>query len=162
MGVIGFLISVLRPTSAGMVRLKSSDPHEFPSVDLGFLSAESDYKICRSALRLSMAYAEEISKSGYCIRPLNGVVPDSFQDNDLDAFTRRWGKSIFHYSSSCRMAPEYDPRGPGVVDDELRVHGVKGLRIADASVFPRSSSAHPMAPVLMFAERCADMILSSL
>jgi choline dehydrogenase len=59
------------------------------------------------------------------------------------------------------MAPENDSARPGVVDDELRVHGVTGLRIADSSVFPRAPSAHPMAPVTMVAEKCADMILSA-
>jgi choline dehydrogenase len=73
---------------------------------------------------------------------------------------RSSGTSLFHYGSSCRMAPEDDPRRPGVVDDELRVHGVDALRIADASVFPRSCTAHPMASVVMVAEKCAHMMMT--
>ncbi|KIJ66623.1 hypothetical protein HYDPIDRAFT_151307 [Hydnomerulius pinastri MD-312] len=66
---------------------------------------------------------------------------------------------MIHYSSSCRMAPMDDPL-PGVVDDELRVHGIANLRIADASIFPTVPSTHPQALVYAVAEKCADMILS--
>ncbi|KZO97716.1 GMC oxidoreductase, partial [Calocera viscosa TUFC12733] len=67
-----------------------------------------------------------------------------------------------HYSSTCRMAPEEgDPDGPGVVDDELRVHGVESLRVADASIFPKILSVHLQAPVVMVGEKCPDMIKRS-
>jgi choline dehydrogenase-like flavoprotein len=139
------------------VRLKSSDPNDFPAVDLGYMTSEADYKISRSALRLAMRLAKTLEQSGYDIKPF--IAPDSFEDEDLDNFVKRQGRTFFHYSSSCRMAPEDQYPGPGVVDNELRVHGVQGLRIADSSILPRATTAHPMAPVVMVAEKCASMIL---
>lgn len=84
-------------------------------------------------------------------------VPASASDADLDIFIKKYVCTTYHYSSTCRMAPEDDPV-PGVVDDELRVHGVKRLRIADSSIFPRIVSAHIMAPTLVVAEKCADLL----
>ena len=80
---------------------------------------------------------------------------ESESDEDLDRFIRQRIGSTYHYTSTCRMAPEEER---GVVDDELRVYGVQNLRIADASIFPVVPSAHPQAPVVMVAERCADFI----
>ena len=85
----------------------------------------------------------------------------STSDVEIDAFIRRWTRSTYHYSSTCRMAPENDLDSPGVVDDELRVHGVRGLRIADTSIFPQVIPAHLQAPAVMVGMKCAEMIKSS-
>ena len=87
-------------------------------------------------------------------------VPLSESDSDLDAFITEHGATTYHYSSTCRMAPEHEPF-PGVVDDELRVHGVEGLRVADSSIFPQIVATHLQAPTVMVAEKCADLILRS-
>lgn len=123
-----------------------------------YLSHPDDIKVYRTALRVCMRIADEMRAAGYPLKDVH--MPASQSDNDLDTFTRKWGTTYFHYTSTCRMAPENDPR-PGVVDDELRVHGVSNLRIADASVFPQITSAHPQAGVVMIAERCASFILDS-
>lgn len=84
-------------------------------------------------------------------------MPASTSDADLDAFIKEWGRTTYHYSSSCRMAPE-DDTIPGVVNDELQVHGVRGLRVADSSIFPQIPATHLQAPSVMVAEKCAELI----
>lgn len=76
-------------------------------------------------------------------------------DDEIDAYIRQAAVAALHYSSSCRMS---QTTKDGVVDQRLRVHGLKGLRIADASVFPKCPAAHTMAPTIMVGERCADFI----
>ena len=92
-------------------------------------------------------------------RMVDYIVPDSDADADIDAFIRRVCQTSYHYSSTCRMAPEDDgPRTGGVLDDRLRVHGVRGLRVADSSAFPHILSTHLAAATVALAEKCADMI----
>jgi choline dehydrogenase len=147
-----FICVPLQPASKGMVRLVSSDPRVRPACDLGTLSNSADMIPMRAAVRLAIALANQMQRQGYSLRPVE--VPTSDSDEDIDAFVRRTVTSTFHYASSCRIgAAEV-----AVVDARLRVHGVRGLRIADASVFPRIPAAHLQAPVVMVAERCADFI----
>lgn len=84
-------------------------------------------------------------------------VPASESDADVDNYIHSNIRTSYHYSCTCCMAPEDDER-PGVVDDELKVYGIKGLRICDASIFPEIVSTHTMAPAAMVAEKCADLI----
>lgn len=76
----------------------------------------------------------------------------------LDRFIRRRARTTYHYACSCRMAPENDPKAPGVVDDSLWVHGVQNLRVCDSSVFPAIPSSHLMVPAVMVAKGWADLI----
>jgi choline dehydrogenase-like flavoprotein len=76
-------------------------------------------------------------------------------DEEINVFASEKAFSTYHPTSSCRMG---DERDGGVVDQQLRVHGFENLRIADASIFPKITSAHTMAPTLMIAERCADFM----
>jgi len=167
-GVFSLLATLLQPKSRGSVRLASSDPHSRPKVDFGILSAPEDYEIARTAVRLSLEMGQKIKETRF---PLgrNLVFPEEAQANDasngsteeLDKFIRERARTTYHYACSCRMAPENDGI-PGVVDDKLRVHGVNGLRVCDASVFPQIISSHLQAPVVMVAERCADWIKKGL
>jgi len=86
---------------------------------------------------------------------LGGKTWRDVTDGDIDEYVKRAGASCLHYTSTCRMS--LDPN-EGVVDQRLRVHGMENLRIADASIFPYLPSGHTMAPVVMFAERCADFL----
>jgi len=146
---------ILRPVSSGTVRLASSDPSDPVICDLGTLSAASDWEIIRTSLRLSLRIAAHMRSNGYPLKDYR--VPASASDEDLDAFIEEWGRTTYHYASSCRMAPE-DDFIPGVVDDELRVYGVKGLRLADSSIFPQVPATHLQAPTVMVAEKCAELI----
>ncbi|KAI0091995.1 GMC oxidoreductase [Irpex rosettiformis] len=146
----------LKPKSSGTVRLLSLDARDRPVCDLKYLTNAEDYVVFRKMLRLGLEIGRKCRKSGYPLRDFR--VPQSESDEDLNEYIRANIRTTFHYSCTCRMAPLKDD---GVVDDELRVHGIEGLRIADASVFPVIPSAHPQAPVVMVAERCADFIKES-
>lgn len=154
-GGFTFLCVTLRPASEGTVRLRSTDCRVPPACDLAtFSDAEGrDMRVMRAAIRLSLRIAREMEALGHAMPPLN--VPKSEADDDLDAFIKSDVQSTYHYSSSCRMSA--DAR-TGVVDSELRVHGIRGLRICDASVFPQIPACHLQAPAVMLAERCANFI----
>jgi choline dehydrogenase-like flavoprotein len=100
-----------------------------------------------------MEITKDMSETGYPIEPAH--IPASLSDSDIDEFVRTHGINSQHYLSSCRMLPL--ERG-GVVDHELRVYGVRGLRIADGSVFPGIVASRPQATVVMIAERCAEFL----
>ncbi|KAJ8059540.1 hypothetical protein OCU04_011196 [Sclerotinia nivalis] len=162
------LATMLRPKSRGTVRLASDNPHDKPKVDFGILSDASDYSIARSAVRLSLSIGDRMKVVGF---PLlrNITFPAEKQELDvrnnnteeMDKFIRHRIRTTFHYASTCRMAPENDAN-PGVVDDELRVYGNEGLRVCDTSIFPQIVSGHLQAPVVMVAEKCADLIINQL
>jgi choline dehydrogenase len=127
-----------------------------PAVDIGTLTAPEDVGILRKAVKLALALAHEMRVEGWTVMQ-DYELPSSEEDGVLDEFIRSTAQTEYHYSSTCRMAPENDIR-PGVVDDELRVHGVEGIRVADASVFPSILATHTQAPVVAVAEKCADMV----
>ena len=79
-------------------------------------------------------------------------------DADIEALVRERVETVYHPTSTCRMAPEAEG---GVVDDELRVYGVEGLRVADASIFPTIPATHLQAPTAMVASRCADFLIKA-
>ena len=154
-GTFGIDSGLLSPKSAGHLRLRSHDPFDSPICDLRYVTAPEDRQALRTALRVVSAVANQLRVDGY---PLNATLaPDISSNAALDAHIDKNAETMYHYSSSCRMAPE-EGMHPGVVDDELRVHGVRKLRIADASVFPNCPAAHPQAVVYAFAEKCADLM----
>lgn len=158
-GVFTWMILLNKPKSRGTVRLASADPLEPPLVDLNYFSDIHDLITARKGVRLAANLFTEMEKNGYPFQYWS--CPDLAADDfELDAFIRANARSGLHLACTCRMAPESDLK-PGVVDDELRVHGIPNLRVCDASVFPEIVSAHLMAPVVMMAEKCADMIKQS-
>ncbi|GJE92703.1 GMC oxidoreductase [Phanerochaete sordida] len=154
-GGFTMLAAPQRPFSRGTVRLASSDPLAQPAVTLNYLAFPRDRAVLRAAVRLCMRVVREMEAGGYAVG--HWRAPRGTDDAALDAFIQAQSWSFLHYSSSCRMAPRDDPE-PGVVDHALRVHGIPNLRIADASVFPQIPAAHLQAPVVVVAEKCADMI----
>lgn len=157
-GLFSLLTTLLRPKSRGTVRLGSSNPRDRPKVDFGFLSDPADFEMARKAVRLALKLGDTMKEQGFPL--LRGIaVPKSEKaDEELDKFIRHRARTTYHYSSTCRMAPEFDTQAPGVVDDSLRVHGIQNLRVCDASIFPQIITSHLQAPVVMVAEKCASMI----
>ncbi|KZT08238.1 GMC oxidoreductase [Laetiporus sulphureus 93-53] len=156
-GLFSFLNVLLHPRSKGTVRLSSSDPREPLIVDPQFLSNPADIVPLRASVKLSLRLCDQMRKHGYMMD--DWLVPESESDEDLDRFIRTHNRTTYHYSSTCRMAPEDDAEGGGVVDDELRVYGVRGLRVADTSILLWILGTHLQAPAVMIGEKCADMIL---
>lgn len=151
----GFTMIVyqLRPDSRGEIRLKSADPMQPPAMIPNYLAAELDQrtivaglKICRQIL--ASPHMQRFIDSEYL--PGSGVQTDEA----LLDFARRCGGTVFHPTSTCKMG--VDPMA--VVDPELRVHGVGGLRVVDASIMPTVASGNTNAPTIMIAEKAADMI----
>jgi hypothetical protein len=158
LGLLTLLTTLVQPRSRGQVKLASGDPLDPPVVDLNYFSDPRDWLVARKAVRLTLNMAETLMKQGYPSQPY--MWPKSKSEEDIDEFIRSMVRSGLHIACTCRMAPESD-FNPGVVDDELRVHGIRNLRVCDTSVFPRIVSVHTMAPVVAVAEKCADMIKHS-
>jgi choline dehydrogenase len=154
-GAFCYHCAVLRPESMGSVRLESLNPRDYPTSNPGTLSNVNDRIPLRKALRLALAMGQSMREAGYPFEDL--LVPTSQSDEDLDTFTQQNIMPTYHYSSTCRMAKESDH---GVVDDQLRVYGVRGLRIADASIFPTIPACHLQAPTVMVAERCVSFLVN--
>ncbi|KAF8503926.1 hypothetical protein JB92DRAFT_2970106 [Gautieria morchelliformis] len=155
-GFFSLIPALLKPKSRGCLRLRSQDPNAHPICDMRYLTSPEDYATLRAALRVAVRLADEMRAAGYSLDDVH--VPGTLDDAALDAFIDRRVNTMFHYSSSCRMAHP-DDENPGVVDDQLLVHGISNLRIADASVLPSVPATHPQALIYAVAEKCADMIL---
>lgn len=153
----GFLLGSCpcRPTSLGHLQLRSPDPFEAPAIHPNYLDTEDDRQAMLDGLKL----VRRIAASS----PLADVIdaelrpgPDLRSDNDLLGYIRDTAWTVFHPSGTCRMGA--DP-ARAVVDPRLRVHGIDGLRIADASIFPIIPSGNTNAPAIMVGEKAANMIL---
>lgn len=154
-GVFSFLVALIRPRTTGSIRLASKDPRDRTKVELNYLNDPEDVKTLTSGIRFAESLADEVRRQGYPIGAIRN--PSTATPNEFDAFLRANVQSAYHFTSTCRMAPLSDAR-PGVVDGELRVHGLSGLRICDASVFTESLATHTMAPSVVIAEKLADLL----
>jgi choline dehydrogenase len=152
----GFSLSPvhLRPEGRGNVRLRSPDPLAAPRIDLQFLSTAYDVEAMLQGIRLSRKIAQQSSVRDYVVEEvLPG--PRVASETELVEDLRRRGVSNLHPVGTCRMG-----RGPdAVVDPRLRVHGVRGLRVIDASIMPQIISGNTNAPTIMIGEKGAAMIL---
>ncbi|MGF7149389.1 choline dehydrogenase-like flavoprotein [Sphingomonas zeicaulis] len=150
------LIQLLRPKSAGSVRLASNRPEDKPVIDPNFFADPYDIKTLiagfREARRI-FAQPALTAMTGAEIEP--GAQHQS--DEEIDAALRRIVNTAYHPTGTCKMGPDHDPMA--VVDDRLRVRGVSGLRVVDASVMPEIISGNTSAPTMMIAERAARFIL---
>ena len=155
-GIFTLNTVLIRPKSSGTVRLQTSNPRARPEIELGFFSAPEDIVPLRKGVRLAMRLADDVVKQGYPLKNL--LVPEGPTDVDIDKFIRANAGTSYHYTSTCRMGAEAHGPRRSVVDTELRVHGVQGLRVCDASVFPEIIGSHTMAPAVVVAEKCAAML----
>lgn len=151
---VSILPGVVRPLSRGWVRLSSSDPTVRPRVNPNYLAAKSDRDRLVQAVRLSREIFATRAFSEWVGSELMPGPDVGNSDDDLAAFVRDNADSYHHQAGSCRMGLDE----LAVVDPRLRVHGIEGLRVADASVMPAVPSGNCHAGIVMIAERCADMI----
>ncbi len=147
----------LRPTSRGHVRIRSADPRAAPCIQPNYLSTEQDRKVAADAIRLTRRIAAAPAIQRFA--PQEFMPGPAFQsDGELASAAGNIGTTIFHPVGTCKMGndPKADPLA--VVDARLRVHGVAGLRVVDASIMPTITSGNTNSPVVMFAEKASDMI----
>jgi choline dehydrogenase/4-pyridoxate dehydrogenase len=145
----------LRPKSRGAITLTSADPRTPPRITANFLSHEDDRRTLRAGLRLAREIFRQRPMQAYTGRELTPGA-ERIDDAALDAFARSASSTVYHPLGTCRMGTEHDPRS--VVDPQLRVLGVEGLRVVDASVMPDLVGGNINAPVIMIAERAADLL----
>jgi len=145
-------VVLLQPQSHGAVSLRSADPFVAPMIEPSFLSQRGDLDtLVRGVERLlDIAGAPALA-------PYRGTEITSAGNGDLAAFVRRHAETIYHPTGTCRMGLD----AQSVVDRALRVHGIDGLRVVDASVMPRIVRAHTNAATIMIAEKAADLIRST-
>ena len=145
----------LNPTSRGQVQIRSPRPEDAPAIQANYLSTAHDRHIAAESLRLTRRIAAQPALAKYRPREVKPGV--QFQtDDELARLAGDIGTTIFHPVGTCKMGRADDPTA--VVDSELRVFGVAGLRIADASVMPSITSGNTNSPTLMIAERAAEWL----
>ncbi|WP_223514417.1 choline dehydrogenase [Pseudomonas sp. GL-B-19] len=148
-------IDLMRPTSLGSVTLNSADPRQPPRILFNYLKTEQDRADLRAGARL---VREIIGQPAMAAFKGEELVPGPAAQSDeaLDAWARRVTETGYHASGTCKMGPAGDPQA--VVDPQLRVHGLDGLRVVDASIMPVIVSGNTNAPTVMIAEKASDMI----
>ena len=143
----------MRPESRGHVLARSADPRDQPVINPNYLAEDRDQRSMIAGLRLVRDWFNAPALKRYVVaETVPG--PDVQSDDEFLHFAREAGTTVFHASCTCRMGP--DPMS--VVDDRLRVHGMEGLRVIDASVMPSVTSTNTNAPTIMIAEKGADML----
>ena len=149
-------VGPMRPTSTGHVRIRGADPRQPPEILFNYMATEGDRAEMRAAVRLTREIFAQAAFDPYRGREL-APGPDVQSDAEIDAFVRAKGESAYHPSCTCKMGGPEDTMA--VVDGELRVHGLEGLRVVDASVMPSIVSGNLNAPTIMIAEKASDLIL---
>ena len=146
----------LRPDSRGWVRIKSPDPLAHPEIRPNYLATDSDRRVAADSIKLTRRIVAQPALQKY--------VPEEFKpglqyqtDDELARLAGDIATTIFHPVGTCKMGSD----AAAVVDARLRVHGIEGLRVVDASVMPTITSGNTNAPTLAIAEKAAAMILEA-
>jgi len=152
----GFTVSVcqLRPSSRGSIKINSADPGQHPSIQPNYLTTSDDEQCMLDGIRLIRKVAQASAIQPY-IKSEYIPGPDITSDADLLEYIRNNGNTIFHPAGTCKMGNDET----AVVDEQLRVHGVEGLRVADASIMPTVLSGNTNAGCIMIGEKLAEMMI---
>eukprot|EP00928_Gymnodinium_smaydae_P000840 TRINITY_DN10311_c0_g3_i2.p1 TRINITY_DN10311_c0_g3~~TRINITY_DN10311_c0_g3_i2.p1 ORF type:complete len:665 (+),score=107.05 TRINITY_DN10311_c0_g3_i2:113-1996(+) len=156
---IVFLPTLLLPKSKGSIRLASSNPSDAPVIDPCYLTHPRDLDVCSELTRLCIRIAEQAPLAEVLgQRVMDTSIPGHAEGSDeyCREFVRRNAVTVYHPVGTAKMGPDRDPEA--VVDLRLRVRGIRGLRVADASVMPTIVSGNTNAPSIMIGERCAAFL----
>jgi choline dehydrogenase len=148
-----FHVCQLRPESRGKVGLRSADPMADPTISANYLATEEDRRALREGVKMMRQVAAQPALDGLRTEELFPG-KDIQTDEQLDAWIRKTSETIYHPVGTCKMGTDE----MAVVDAELKVHGIAGLRVVDASVMPTLVGGNTNAPTIMIAEKAADMI----
>jgi choline dehydrogenase len=143
----------VRPDSRGTIMAQSPDPFQYPAIRPNYLSAPSDLRVLIAGINHTRRIFAQPAMARYSLREtLPG--PDLTTDEQFGEFARQAGTNVFHPVGTCKMGT--DPMA--VVDPRLRVHGIAGLRVIDASIMPAVTTGNTNAPTIMIGEKGAAMI----
>ncbi|MEH6741563.1 MAG: GMC oxidoreductase, partial [Sulfitobacter sp.] len=146
-------VCALRPESRGSVTLASADPFAAPAIDPNYLEKATDLHTLIKGAKMSREIMKTPPLAAYEHKELFGI-RDGMNDSDWEEIIRNRSDTIYHPVGTCKMGTDE----MAVVDPQLRVHGMQGLRVVDASVMPTITSGNTNAPTIMIAERAADLI----
>ncbi len=152
----GFMayFNIARPESRGTIMVRSPDPQSHPVIQPNYLDAAEDIRVMRDGIRIGRDILAQKAFDPYRGEEYApGAKAKS--DAEIDAYVRETAETIYHPVGTCKMGS--DPLA--VVDDRLRVHGIDGLRVVDASIMPRLVTGNTNAPTIMIAEKASDLIL---
>lgn len=152
---------LLRPKSRGFIKLHTKNPIDYPLLYHNYLTHPDDVDVLREGLKTAIATSETYALKRFGARFHNKPIPNCkhlplYTDDYWNCVIRQYTMTIYHMSGTAKMGPATDPMA--VVDSQLRVHGVPGLRVIDASIMPTITNGNIHAPVIMIAEKGADMI----
>ncbi len=152
-------VCLMRPKSRGRLTLASKDPLAAPLIDPNFLAEPDDMRRMVQGFKQMRTILIQPALAGYRGHEL-ATTAHAKTDAEIETVIRNYGDTIYHPVGTCRMGPLEGPQANplNVVDSELRVHGLSGLRVVDASIMPRIVAGNTNAPVIMVAEKAADMI----
>ncbi len=149
-----FIVTQMRPESRGRTHIQSNDSDVAPAIDPAFLSEEEDRRVYVDAVKFGREIMSQPAIAPYVEAEL-APGPDVNSDEEISQFVKFAGNSMYHGCGTCKMGSDE----LAVVDNQLRVHGLAGLYVADASIMPRISSGNTNAPTIMIAEKAAEMVL---
>jgi choline dehydrogenase-like flavoprotein len=155
-------VCLLHPKSRGRVTLATNNPLDAPLIDPNFLADPDDMRRMVQGFKQMRTILRQPALAGFRGQEL-ATTANATTDAQIESVIRNYGDTIYHPVGTCRMGPLNGPNSHAfnVVDSELRVHGMTGLRVVDASIMPRIVAGNTNAPVIMVAEKAADMIKAS-
>lgn len=152
---------ILRPKSRGHIKLKSKYPLDYPLLYHNYLTHPDDIAVMREGVKLAIATAETQALKEFGAVFHNKPLPNcrhlpKYTDEYWECVIKQYTMTIYHMSGTCKMGPSSDPQA--VVNHKLQVHGIKGLRVIDASIMPTVTSGNTNAPTIMIGEKGADLV----
>jgi choline dehydrogenase len=148
--------TLAQPKSRGRLSLLSGDPRHPPHIDCGYLTEPDDVRVLRHGMDLGREFMAAMASDPDHPVPMRRSIPAPDAAGGDEAFIRASARTVWHPVGTCRMGPDSEP--DAVVDPRLRVRGVSGLRVADASIMPRITTGNTNAPCIMIGEKAARMI----
>jgi choline dehydrogenase len=145
----------MRPESTGHIHVRSADPQEAPAINFNFLSSPADTALTVRAIRIARSVMTAPAMGAMQVSEL-APGADQSSDDEILAWAKAVGETTYHPVGTCKMGQDEK----AVVDERLRVRGIAGLRVADASIMPTLTSGNTNAPAIMIGEKAADMILA--